>query len=179
MKSVSIKLLVKLLVLGLTLAGCAEKFNPTESLKLSDKYNVVIERDHLGVPHIIGERDVDAAFGFAYAQAEDNWQIIHDTIPFYRGTNAAINGQDAATVDFLIQWLEIWETVDANYDSALKPETHAWINAFVDGINYYAALHPEQSNQSIFPITGKDVIAGYMLRHLLFYGFDGSITELF
>lgn len=100
MKSVSIKLLVKLLVLGLTLAGCAEKFNPTESLKLSDKYNVVIERDHLGVPHIIGERDVDAAFGFAYAQAEDNWQIIHDTIPFYRGTNAAINGQNALPLIF-------------------------------------------------------------------------------
>ena len=163
----------------IALSGCANKFATDDYLALGDKYQVVIERDHLGVPHIIGERDVDAAFGFAYAQAEDNWQIIHDTIPFYRGTNAAINGQDAATVDFLIQWLEIWETVDANYDSALKPETHAWINAFVDGINYYAALHPEQTNQSIFPITGKDVIAGYMLRHLLFYGFDGSITELF
>ena len=163
----------------IALSGCANKFATDDYLALGDKYQVVIERDHLGVPHVIGERDVDAAFGFAYVQAEDNWQIIHDTIPFYRGTNAAINGQDAATVDFLIQWLEIWETVDANYDSALKPETHAWINAFVDGINYYAALHPEQTNQSIFPITGKDVIAGYMLRHLLFYGFDGSITELF
>ncbi|MDP6189727.1 MAG: penicillin acylase family protein [Gammaproteobacteria bacterium] len=163
----------------IALSGCANKFATDDYLTLGDKYQVVIERDHLGVPHIIGERDVDAAFGFAYAQAEDNWQIIHDTIPFYRGTNAAINGKDAATVDFLIQWLEIWETVDAKYDSALKPETHAWINAFVDGINYYAALHPEQTNQSIFPITGKDVIAGYMLRHLLFYGFDGSITELF
>jgi penicillin amidase/acyl-homoserine-lactone acylase len=114
----------------IALSGCANKFATDDYLALGDKYQVVIERDHLGVPHVIGERDVDAAFGFAYAQAEDNWQIIHDTIPFYRGTNAAINGQDAATVDFLIQWLEIWETVDANYDSALKPETHAWINAF-------------------------------------------------
>ena len=140
---------------------------------------MVIERDHLGVPHVIGERDVDAAFGFAYAQAEDNWQIIHDTIPFYRGTNAAINGKDAATVDFLVQWLGIWETIDRDYETQLKPETRAWISAFVDGINYYAALHPEQTNPSIFPITEKDVAAGYMLRHLLFYGFDASITELF
>ena len=89
----------------IALSGCANKFATDDYLALGDKYQVVIERDHLGVPHIIGERDVDAAFGFAYAQAEDNWQIIHDTIPFYRGTNAAINGQDAATVDFLIQWL--------------------------------------------------------------------------
>ena len=161
------------------LSGCANKFAMDDYLTLGDKYQVVIERDHLGVPHVIGERDVDAAFGFAYAQAEDNWQIIHDTIPFYRGTNAAINGKDAATVDFLVQWLGIWETIDRDYETQLKPETRAWIGAFVDGINYYAALHPEQTNPSIFPITEKDVVAGYMLRHLLFYGFDASITELF
>ena len=161
------------------LSGCANKFAMDDYLTLGDKYQVVIERDHLGVPHVIGERDVDAAFGFAYAQAEDNWQIIHDTIPFYRGTNAAINGKDAATVDFLVQWLGIWETIDRDYETQLKPETRAWIGAFVDGINYYAALHPEQTNPSIFPITEKDVAAGYMLRHLLFYGFDASITELF
>ena len=163
----------------IALSGCANKFATDDYLTLGDKYQVVIERDHLGVPHIVGERDVDAAFGFAYAQAEDNWQIIHDTIPFYRGTNAAINGKDAATVDFLVQWLGIWETIDRDYETQLKPETRAWISAFVDGINYYAALHPEQTNPSIFPITEKDVIAGYMLRHLLFFGFDASITELF
>ena len=163
----------------IALSGCANKFAMDDYLILGDKYQVVIERDHLGVPHIIGERDVDAAFGFAYAQAEDNWQIIHDTIPFYRGTNAAINGKDAATVDFLVQWLGIWETIDRDYETQLKPETRAWIGAFVDGINYYAALHPEQTNPSIFPLTEKDVVAGYMLRHLLFYGFDASITELF
>ena len=161
------------------LSGCANKFATDDYLTLGDKYQVVIERDHLGVPHVIGERDIDAAFGFAYAQAEDNWQIIHDTIPFYRGTNAAINGKDAATVDFLVQWLGIWETIDRDYETQLKPETRAWIGAFVDGINYYAALHPEQTNPSIFPLTEKDVVAGYMLRHLLFYGFDASITELF
>ena len=163
----------------IALSGCANKFAMDDYLTLGDKYQVVIERDHLGVPHVIGERDVDAAFGFAYAQAEDNWQIIHDTIPFYRGTNAAINGKDAATVDFLVQWLGIWETIDRDYETQLKPETRAWIGAFVDGINYYAALHPEQTNPSIFPLTEKDVVAGYMLRHLLFYGFDASITELF
>ena len=163
----------------IALSGCANKFAIDDYLTLGDKYQVVIERDHLGVAHVIGERDVDAAFGFAYAQAEDNWQIIHDTIPFYRGTNAAINGKDAATVDFLVQWLGIWETIDRDYETQLKPETRAWIGAFVDGINYYAALHPEQTNPSIFPITEKDVVAGYMLRHLLFYGFDASITELF
>jgi len=163
----------------LLFSGCAEKFNTADYLQLNKNYDVFIERDHLGVPHIIGERDVDAAFGFAYAQAEDNWQIIHDSIPFYRGTNAAINGKDAATIDFLIHWLGIWEDLDAGYETQLKPETRAYIEAFADGINYYAALHPEETNQSLFPINGKDIVAGYMLRHLLFYGFDAPVIELF
>ena len=163
----------------LLFSGCAEKFNTADYLQLNKNYDVFIERDHLGVPHIIGERDVDAAFGFAYAQAEDNWQIIHDSIPFYRGTNAAINGKDAATIDFLIHWLGIWEDLDAGYETQLKPETRAYIEAFADGINYYAALHPEETNQTLFPINGKDIVAGYMLRHLLFYGFDAPVIELF
>ena len=179
MKTFSMKLVLILAISGLTLAGCAEKFNTSDDLSLGEKYDVVIERDYLGVPHVIGDRDIDAAFGFAYAQSEDNWEIIQESIPFYRGTNAKINGKDAAAVDFLVKWLGIWETIDADYESQLKPETRAWIDAFVDGINYYATLHPEQTNQSIFPITGQDVIAGYMLRHLLFYGFDASIMELF
>lgn len=161
------------------LAGCAEKFNSADYLQLNKKYDVVIERDHLGVPHVMGERDVDAAFGFAYAQAEDNWQIIHDSVSFYRGTNAAENGRDAAIIDFLIKWLGIWDTIETDYDTQLSAPTRAYIEAFADGINYYAALHPEQTNRNIFPINGKDIVAGYMLRHLLFYGFDAVLTEIY
>lgn len=166
LKTISVRSLFLMCIIGLY--GCAKTSELNNFVDLGKKYDVVIERDYLGVPHIIGNKDVDAAFGFAYAQAEDNWAIIHDSIPFYRGTNASINGEDAAAIDFLIKWLGIWDTVDEKYESHLKPETRAWIQAFVDGINYYAALHPEQTNEHIFPITGKDVVAGYMLRHLLF-----------
>ncbi|MGB2287967.1 MAG: penicillin acylase family protein, partial [Porticoccaceae bacterium] len=100
------RILIMLTALLLS-SGCVEKFNASDYRQLNQQYDVVIERDSLGVPHVIGKRDIDAAFGFAYAQAEDNWQIIHDSIPFYRGTNAAINGKDAATIDFLIHWLGI------------------------------------------------------------------------
>ncbi|MCT2529723.1 acylase [SAR92 clade bacterium H921] len=161
------------------LNGCAEKFIAADYLQLNLNYDVVIERDHLGVPHVMGERDVDTAFGFAYAQAEDNWQIIHDSVTFYRGTNAAVNGKDAAIIDFLVKWLGIWDTIEADYDSQLSLPTRAYIEAFADGINYYAALHPEQTNRNIFPINGKDIVAGYMLRHLLFYGFDTVLSEIY
>ena len=41
---------------------------------------VIIIRDNWGVPHVYGNTDADAVFGFAYAQAEDAfdqaWKII-------------------------------------------------------------------------------------------------------
>ena len=37
----------------------------------------------------------------------------------------------------------------------------------------------ESTNKDLLPITSKDIIAGYMVRHLLFYGFESYITELF
>ena len=30
----------------------------------------------------------------------------------------------------------------------------------------------------MLPVTGKDVVAGFMLRHLMFYGFDGVVREV-
>ncbi len=161
---------------ALLLSSCADKPPTTDYLQLADQYNVVIERDVRGVPHIIGERDVDTAFGFAYAQAEDNWALVYDTIDFYRGTAAATKGKDSAVTDFLVKWLGIWDDIDANY-SSLSPEVRAYIEAYADGLNYYAARHPERGVAEL-PITGQDMIAGYMFRHLLFYGFADVLQEV-
>ena len=66
----------------LLISGCVIQENSILKWEEVKSYDVVIERDYLGVPHIIGKTDEDAAFGFAYAQAEDNWKLIHDSIPF-------------------------------------------------------------------------------------------------
>ncbi len=61
------------------LIGCAEPaFVAEDYLYLEDRYAVTIRRDIRGVPHVLGETNADAAFGFAYAQAEDNWQLIEE-----------------------------------------------------------------------------------------------------
>ena len=163
----------------LLISGCVIQENSILKWEEVKSYDVVIERDYLGVPHIIGKTDEDAAFGFAYAQAEDNWKLIHDSIPFYRGTSAAINGIEGATTDYLIHWLEIWETIESLYESELSDETKSYLDAFVDGLNFYAMKHPEVTNEDLFPITPQDIVAGYMVRHLLFYGFESYVSELF
>ncbi len=65
-------------------------------------WEATIERDALGVPHIFGETDADMAYGLAWAQSEDGWEILEETLPYYRGNAASFFGRDAAvgvTVD--------------------------------------------------------------------------------
>ena len=72
---------------------------------LAVAWEAAIERDALGVPHIFGETDADMAYGLAWAQSEDGWEILEETLPFYRGNAASFFGRDAAVTDYLIQWL--------------------------------------------------------------------------
>ncbi len=141
-------------------------------------WEATIERDALGVPHIFGETDADMAFGLAWAQSEDGWEILEETLPYYRGNAASFFGRDAAVTDYLVQWLGFWEVIDRDYDTLLKPETREYLDAFAAGFNDFAAKHPERVNLDVLPVTPQDVIAAHMFRHLLFYGFEKPLTEL-
>lgn len=139
-----------------------------------------IERDQYGVPHVYGETDADAAFGLAYAQAEDSWPIMEGSLPFFRGTAGLYEGQEGAQSDYLVKWLDLWGTLDRDYERVLSPEIRRYVEAFAEGFNAFTRDNPsEVKHPEMLPITGKDIIAGHMLRHPLFYGFDGPVLELF
>jgi len=139
-----------------------------------------IERDQYGVPHVYGETDADAAFGLAYAQAEDSWPIMEGSLPFFRGTAGLYEGQEGAQSDYLVKWLDLWGTLDRDYERVLSPEIRRYVEAFAEGFNAFTRDNPsEVKHPELLPITGKDIIAGHMLRHPLFYGFDGPVLELF
>ncbi len=142
------------------------------------QYDAVIRRDVRGVPHILGTTDADAAFGLAYAQAEDHWSLIEASLPFYRGENGRFVGVDGAVTDYLVHWLGIWPAIEARYTRDLSADTRAYLEAFADGLNYYAVMHPEAVDARVLPVTAQDIVAGHMLRHLLFYGFEQTVSEL-
>ena len=160
-------------------SGCdKEGFDRTQYLDLNKNYNASIERDNLGVPHVIGLKDTDTAFGFAWAQAEDNWPLMQETLAINRGVRGRTAGPDGAVTDYLIRWLGIWKTIDERYESDLAPPTRDYVEAFADGLNYYAANHPDTTDYALYPITGKDIVAGYMFRHTMFYGLGDVLGEL-
>jgi acyl-homoserine-lactone acylase len=144
----------------------------------ADQWAADIERDQYGIPHVHGARDADTAFGLAYAQAEDAWPIIESSIPYYRGNAGRYFGPDAARSDYLVKWLGLWQDIADRYESDLKPATREYVEAFAAGLNRYAEDFPERVERDVLPITGQDIVAAHMLRHLLFYGFDAAVAEL-
>ena len=153
--------------------------NLDELETINDNYNVVIRRDTFGVPHIFGQTDADAAYGLAYAHAEDDFLTIQQTMIAARGKLGLAFGIDAAPNDYMVQLLRIWEVVDAKYDT-IPPDIQAIMQGYADGLNYYAALHEnEVLLPELYPLSGRDVAAGFIHRVPLFFGLDGALGELF
>jgi acyl-homoserine-lactone acylase len=147
---------------------------------VGDPYNATILRDTWGVPHIFGVTDADASYGLAYAHAEDDFLTIQQTLAAARGTLASIYGPNAAPNDYMVHLLRIWDDVNQKYRSDLSPETRAVLEAYAAGINQYAALHPEEVlSEDLFPVQGKDIVAGSVHKSPLFFGLDSDLAELF
>ena len=56
------------------------------------KYIATINRDNWGVPHVHGRSDGDAAFGLAYAHAQDDFRTIQDALVASRGILSQLYG---------------------------------------------------------------------------------------
>src|SRR5258708_2077257 len=142
------------------------------------QYNVRIKRDTFGVPHVIGPRDADVAFGLGFAHSEDDFATLQQVALATRGQLAATEGRKAAVADYLVHLLRVWETVNAKYESDLPADVRQVLEAYSDGVNYYAALHPEKVIRGALPLTGKDVAAGFVFKTPFFYGLDRVLLKL-
>jgi len=171
-------------ILVLLLAAAVYVFWPETAdfdglIDASAAYDVRILRDEWGVPHIFGQTDADVAYGLAYAHAEDDFLTIQQTMLAARGKLATVYGLDATPNDYMVHLLRIWDVVDAAYAEDLSQEVRAICDAYADGLNRYAALHPDEAFPGLFPATGKDVLAGSVHKSPLFFGLDGVLGELF
>jgi len=142
------------------------------------QYDVRIRRDSWGVPHILGKTDGDVAFGLAFAHSEDDFATIQDVALATRGRLAASVGPKGAVTDYLVHLFRVWETIDARYEKDLPADVRRIAEAYADGVNYYAALHPQKVKPGLLPLTGKDVVAGFVFKTPFFYGLDSMLRKL-
>jgi penicillin amidase len=101
-----------------------------------------IHRDRWGIPHVYARTDAGAAFGFAYAQAEDYFPRIEDNYIRALGRRAEVAGPDVFFQDRLNRALEIPRLAQEEY-GRLDPRMRALCDAFAAGLNYYLETHPE------------------------------------
>ena len=129
--------------------------DPAGLIAKAAQYKVHIVRDNFGVPHVFGHTDADVGFGIAFAHSEDDFATIQDVVLATRGTLAASEGLKAAPVDYLVHAMRVWETVNARYDHDLPADVKRVLEAYADGVNYYAALHPDAVKAGLLPLTGR------------------------
>lgn len=142
-------------------------------------YDAEIIRDNFGVPHIYGRRDADTSFGLAYAHAEDDFETIQEVVAATRGILASYRGAEAASTDYIVRFLDVWNTVDARYETDVPPEVRAIAEAYAAGINLYAAEHPDEVWEGLAPFKPQDVVAGFVFKTPFFYGLDRTLLSLF
>jgi penicillin amidase/acyl-homoserine-lactone acylase len=152
--------------------------DPAILIAKARQYDVRIKRDNFGVPHVIGPRDADVAFGLGFAHSEDDFVTLQQVALATRGQLAATEGRKAAVADYLVHLLRVWETVNAKYESDLPADVRQVLEAYADGVNYYAALHQDKVIRGTLPLTGKDVAAGFVFKTPFFYGLDRVLLKL-
>ena len=149
-----------------------------QSTSLPDREHLTIHRDTWGVPHIFGKTNADAAFGLAYAHAEDDFATIQTTLLAARARVGHYLGREGATVDFFVKFFDFPGQGASKYDDMSEAFKRV-AEGYVNGLNYYAATHPKEVNYDIFPVSPEDIITGYMMSIASFIGVPGRVSELF
>ena len=148
------------------------------SNEATPQYSATITRDIFGVPHVHGATDADAAFGLAYAQADDDITNILSTIDLARAGSGLKNGRDGAIADYLIKALEIRELVEKRYEEDLSSEVKAVLEGFVAGLNYWMSLNLDRNIKDYYPVNKVDLVSSFAIQNLFFAGIDSAIKEL-
>jgi acyl-homoserine-lactone acylase len=125
--------------------------------------NVTIVRDSFGVPHIFGKTDADCAYGLAWVNAEDAFFETQNLIYVAKGYMGRKDGIDGVKADFFVHAIGARRIVEERYATDLTPEYKRYLNGYVQGLNAYAAAHPEQVKiRKAFPVTDKDVLTAFV-----------------
>jgi len=172
---------------AIALASCATStpgfapgapYDAATARSIAAHYDARIIRDRFGVPHIYGKRNADVAYGLAYAHAEDDWKNIEEVIRASRGTLSEIVGDSGAKSDDMILALGNTEIVNREYDTKTSPQSKAVAEGYAAGINLWCAENLATGCARTMPVTGRDIIAGFVNRPMSFYGLEGEIDAL-
>lgn len=178
MRRFGIGILVLLVLAAIGLAIWEPLLARTATPPPAHRYDTRIVRDDFGVPHIFGTTDPDVAYGIAYAHAEDDFAILQEALAMTRGRLGAMTGKDGAKTDYALHLIGARATVDRDYDKQ-PADVRALLDGYASGLNHFADKHPGEVRLSrLFPVDGRDVATGFVLRSPFFFGLDATLGAL-
>jgi acyl-homoserine-lactone acylase len=134
----------------------------------SEEYTEIkIARDTWGVPHIFAKTDAQVAYGLAWVECEDDFVTLQELMAACKGMLGELKGKEGLVADFAVKFMGLQEIAEIKYDTEVTGKFKEYLESFVEGVNAYAALHPNKVLLSdLFPLTGKDIIVGYLLGNM-------------
>ena len=153
--------------------------------------DVTIYRDSYGVPHIVGDTEEAAFFGYGYAQAEDHLERMMMQYRDAQGRRAEVQGINALgdgylhfipyeyrwDGDYLQRLMRTKQGVVENQNK-IDPAVYQLLDAFARGVNYYIAEHRSQVPAWIDGITAEDVEALERSNYLRFYSVHDALMKM-
>ena len=144
-----------------------------------DPTHITIARDSFGTPHIFAPTDAEVAYGLAWANAEDAFGETQDLIYTVKGYMGRLKGIEGAKIDFFVHAIGARKLVNEHYDKDLTPEFKKYLNGFVQGLNAYAASHPDEVKiRRAFPVTEKDILADYITIMSFLTGVQNPVGDI-
>ncbi len=141
--------------------------------------NIKIARDDYGVPHIMAKTDVEVAYGLGWAECEDQFITMQELMAACKGMLGQIKGKQGIIADFGIKFMGLADFVNNNYEHDVTGNFKLYLESFVDAVNNYAELHPEEVLlKKLFPISGKDVLVGYLLGNVEISGAGVDLQKI-
>lgn len=141
--------------------------------------SIQIVRDQWGVPHIYAPTDAEAAYGLAWANAEDDFVTMQSILLIAKGMNGLASGVDGAKIDYAVGLLGVQKEIAKRYNEVVSPAFDRYLQGFCAGVNRYAELHPEEVQvKKAFPVAPQDILAGYTLGLALMSDLQEGLTQI-
>lgn len=165
--------LMSIFALCLCLLTYAQDFPPINT------ENITIARDEWGVPHIFGKTDAEAAYGLAWANAEDAFEEMQEILIVGKGKMGKYQGVEGAKADYFAHVIQADALVEEKI-STLPVEFLQYLDGYAQGINKYAELHPEGVKvKGLTPVTVKDILKSYVVVMSFLTDASGALDKIY
>ena len=151
---------------------------PAQTWPKIEPSRITIARDAWGTPHIFAKTDAEAAYGLAWANCEDHFDVAQELLLAGKMMHGRWKGESGAATDYFVHAIGAVDRVDQDFH-LLGDDYLQYLEGYCQGINDYAKAHPKEVHvKKAFPVEPKDVLKSYVAAFSLLTGASGAVEAI-